>query len=142
MCSSDLKNNHRRETISFEVVDHSSAYHAILGRPALAKFMAVPHYAYLKMKLPGPRGIITISGDYKRSLACASDSAKVAETMVCDEEMRQFNRKASEEKMEIPESAKPASESNFQAARDTKKIYFNDSDKSKFVTVGANLDPK
>ena len=43
-----------RETVSFEVVDHTSAYHAILGRPALAKFMAVPHYAYLKMKLPGP----------------------------------------------------------------------------------------
>ena len=35
------KGNHRRETISFEVVDHASAYHAILGRPALAKFMAV-----------------------------------------------------------------------------------------------------
>ena len=136
------KDNHRRETVSFEVVDHTSAYHAILGRPALAKFMAVPHYAYLKMKLPGPHGIITISGDYKRSIACATNSAKVAETMVCNEEMRQFKRKASEEKLEIPESAKPDSESNFQAARDTKKIYFDENDKSKFVAVGANLDPK
>ena len=34
------KGNHRRETVSFEVVDHASAYHAILGRPALTKFMA------------------------------------------------------------------------------------------------------
>ena len=79
------------------MVDHASAYHAILGRQALAKFMVVPHYAYLKMKLPGPRGIITISGDYKRSIDCASDSAKVAETMVCNEEMKQFKRKAREE---------------------------------------------
>ena len=70
------KGNHRRETISFEVDDHTSAYHTILGRPTLAKFMVVPHYAYLKMKLPGPRGIITISGDYKRSIACASDSGQ------------------------------------------------------------------
>ena len=62
--------------------------------------------------------------------------------MVCNEEMRQFKRKASEEKLEIPESAKADSESNFQAARDTKKIYFDDSDKSKFVVVGASLDPK
>ena len=136
------KGNHRRETVSFEVVDHASAYHAILGRPALAKFMAVPHYAYLKMKLPGPRGIITISGDYKRSIACASDSAKVAETMVCNEEMKQFKRKANEEKQEIPESVKPAGELNFQAARDTKKAYFDESDKSKFVTVGASLGEK
>ena len=91
--------NHRRESVLFEVVDHTSAYHAILRRPALAKFMAVPHYAYLKMKLPGPRGIITISGDYKRSIACASDSAKVAEAMVCNEEMKQFKRKANEEQI-------------------------------------------
>ena len=31
-------------------------YHAILGRPAYAKFMAVPNYTYLKLKLPGPSG--------------------------------------------------------------------------------------
>ena len=37
------KDNHRRESVLFEVVDHTSAYHAILGRQALAKFMAVPH---------------------------------------------------------------------------------------------------
>ena len=42
----------------------------------------------------------------------------------------------------MPESAKPASESNFQAARDTKKIYFDENDKSKFVTVGASLGEK
>jgi hypothetical protein len=56
------KGNSHREPIWFEVVDISSPYHALLGRPALAKFMAVPHYAYLKMNLPGPRGVITVSG--------------------------------------------------------------------------------
>ena len=78
------KDNHRHESIMFEVVDHTSAYHAILGRPALAKFMAGPHYAYLKMKMPGPCGIITISEDYKRSIAYAMDCVKVAKTMVCN----------------------------------------------------------
>jgi hypothetical protein len=56
------KGNFRHEPIWFEVVDLSSPYHALLGRPALAKFMAIPHYAYLKMKLPGPRDVITITG--------------------------------------------------------------------------------
>jgi hypothetical protein len=51
------------------VVNISSPYHALLGRPALAKFMAVPHYAYLKMKLPGPRGVITFSGNFRKSMA-------------------------------------------------------------------------
>jgi hypothetical protein len=54
------KDNFRREPIWFEVVDLNSPYHALLGRPALAKFMEIPHYAYLKMKLPGPHGVITI----------------------------------------------------------------------------------
>jgi hypothetical protein len=31
-------------------------YHAILGRPAYAIFMAVPYYAYLKLKMSGNNG--------------------------------------------------------------------------------------
>jgi hypothetical protein len=55
------KGNSCRGPIWFEVVDISSPYHALLGRSALAKFMVVPHYAYLKMKLLGPKGVITVS---------------------------------------------------------------------------------
>ena len=62
--------------------------------------------------------------------------------MVCNEEMKQFKRKASEEQQGLPESVKADGETSFQAARDTKKIYFDESDKSKFVTVGANLGEK
>ncbi|KAK1698246.1 hypothetical protein QYE76_014943 [Lolium multiflorum] len=72
----------RTEKIEFEVVDLVSPYHALLGRPALAKFMAVPHYGYLKMKLPGPKGVITIAGDYRRSMDCATQSSKTAQTLI------------------------------------------------------------
>jgi hypothetical protein len=84
------KGNSCREPIWFEVVDISSPYHALLGRPALAKFMAVPHYAYLKMKLPGPRGVITVSGSFKKSLAGAKESSQLAEALVVAEEKRQL----------------------------------------------------
>jgi hypothetical protein len=84
------KDNHRREPIWFEVVDLNIPYHALLGRPALAKFMAVPHYAYLKMKLPGPRGVITVTGCYKKSIECARASSKLAEALVIAEEKRQL----------------------------------------------------
>ncbi|KAE8771965.1 hypothetical protein D1007_56102 [Hordeum vulgare] len=62
--------NFRREPIWFEVVNLTSSYQVIFGRPALAKVMAVPHYAYLKLKLSGQRGIITVSGNYKKSSEC------------------------------------------------------------------------
>jgi hypothetical protein len=52
--------NFRKETLTFEVVGFRGAYHAILRRPCYAKFMAVPNYTYLKMKMPGPKGVITV----------------------------------------------------------------------------------
>jgi hypothetical protein len=47
------RENYRTEFIKFEVANFESSYHAILGRPALAKFMVVPHYIYLLLKLSG-----------------------------------------------------------------------------------------
>jgi hypothetical protein len=47
------RENYRTEFIKFEVANFESSYHAILARPALAKFMVVPHYVYLLLKMPG-----------------------------------------------------------------------------------------
>jgi hypothetical protein len=43
--------NFRTETLTFEVVGFSGTYHAILGRPAYAKYMAMPNYTYLKLMI-------------------------------------------------------------------------------------------
>ena len=74
------------------MVDLETPYHALLGRPALAKFMAVPHYAYLKMKMLSTKGILTIVGDYKKSSACAADSSRLAEYLVIAAEKRLLDR--------------------------------------------------
>jgi hypothetical protein len=47
--------NYHTETLAFEVVDFSEPYHIILGRPCYIKFMAIPSYAYLKLKIPRHR---------------------------------------------------------------------------------------
>ena len=52
--------NYRVEHINFYVTDFNTAYHAILGRPALAKFMAIPLYAYLVLKMPSPAGVLAL----------------------------------------------------------------------------------
>src|ERR1044072_8071692 len=64
------RRNVARQTLEFEVLDWPSQYHAILGRPAFAQFMAVPHYAYLKLKMPGSTGVITINGSLIKSDQC------------------------------------------------------------------------
>jgi hypothetical protein len=38
----ESQDNYRTEYVKFEVADFETSYHAILGRPAIAKFMAVP----------------------------------------------------------------------------------------------------
>jgi hypothetical protein len=54
--------NYRTEYIKFEVADFETSYHAILGRPAIAKFMAVPHYTYLVLRMPSPAGVLSCKG--------------------------------------------------------------------------------
>ena len=60
--------NFRREELISDIVPFRSGYHALHGRTAFAKFNAVPHYAYLKLKMPGPRGVIMVNGNTERSL--------------------------------------------------------------------------
>ncbi|XP_073359921.1 uncharacterized protein [Aegilops tauschii subsp. strangulata] len=123
----------RREPIWFEVVDLSSTYHALLGQPVIAKFIAVPHYAYMKMKLPGPKGLITVTGDYRKSLDCAQDGAKLAESLVVAEERCQLDwiitlaQEASAAKIPAEE---PADEAAFKPSKETKKVRLNPEDPS------------
>ena len=55
--------NYMSEEVTFQVVLFSSGYHAILGREAFTIFQAIPHYGYMKLKMPGPSGTITLAGD-------------------------------------------------------------------------------
>jgi hypothetical protein len=74
------RENYRTEFIKFEVVNFESSYHAILGRPALAKFMAVPHYIYLLIKMPRLSGVLTLRGDLKKSYDCNQEAIQYALT--------------------------------------------------------------
>jgi hypothetical protein len=52
------KENFRTKYLTFEGADFRSSYHAIIGRPMLAMFMAIQHNTYLIIKMPAPNGII------------------------------------------------------------------------------------
>ena len=70
--------NFRSEKLTFDIAPFRSGYQALLGRTAFARFNAVPHYASLKLKMPGPRGIITVSGNIERSLRAEERVAALA----------------------------------------------------------------
>ena len=66
--SLQITENYHTEELIFDIVPFCSNYHALLGGTAFARFNAVPHYAYRKLKKPGPRGVITVNGKAELSL--------------------------------------------------------------------------
>nr|AAP53711.1 retrotransposon protein, putative, Ty3-gypsy subclass [Oryza sativa Japonica Group] len=132
------RENFRTENICFEVADFETEYHAILGRPALAKFMAVPHYTYMMMKMPGPREVISLRSDIKQAVTCDKESCEMAQTReitLAREEIRLAATMASEG--EVPATKMPKSG---ESDAKTKKVPLDPSDPNKTAVIGAELD--
>ena len=70
--------NFRSENLTFHIAPFQSGYQALLGREAFARFNAIPHYVSLTLKMPGPRGIITVSGNIERSLRAEESATALA----------------------------------------------------------------
>jgi hypothetical protein len=122
------------------VVDLNSPYHALLGRPALAEFMAIPHYAYLKMKLPSPREVITITRCYKKSMECTKASSKLAEALVIAEEKRQLLQRVAQTQPGRPTLSQLAP--NLKPAGDAKKIPSKVNKTAKAIVLGVDPSTK
>jgi hypothetical protein len=141
----DTRENYRTEFIKFEVANFESSYHAILGHPALAKFMAVPHYVYLLLKMPGLSGVLTLRGDLKKSYDCNKEAVQYASTSRVPHalgEVLAAAQQLSQSGLEIP--SRKASKSSIQLTDDValKTIQLQEGDSSKTAIIGAVLDEK
>ena len=126
-------------------MDLEIPYHTLLGRPTLAKFMAVPHYAYLKMKMPSSKGIITTAGDYKKPSECAAASSRLAESLVIAEEKKMLDRvvsMAGKQPALSPDPKECEAQGSFQLDKETKKIPLDPEHPERHAVIGANLDNK
>jgi hypothetical protein len=72
--------NYRTEFLRFEVASFNCGYNAIIGRPGLAKFMAILHYSYMILKMSGPQRIITMCADFQSVVECFRGSIQAALT--------------------------------------------------------------
>jgi hypothetical protein len=57
------EDNFLTENVQFEVAEVNLPFNAIIGRPALYRFMAIAHYGYLVLKMPSSAGVLTIQSD-------------------------------------------------------------------------------
>ena len=70
--------NFRSENLTFHIAPFQSGYQALLRHEAFAHFNAIPHYASLMLKMPGPHGIITVNGNIERSLRAEESAVALA----------------------------------------------------------------
>jgi hypothetical protein len=70
--------NYRTEFLRFEVARFDCGYNAIIGSPGLAKFIAIPHYSYMILKMPGPQGIITVRNEIQGTTECFRGAIQAA----------------------------------------------------------------
>ena len=92
--------NFRKEVLTFKVVGFRGAYHAILGRSCYAMFMTVPNYTYLKMKMPGPKGVITVGPSFEHAYECDIECVERAEAQADDEALAATLDKMASEAMD------------------------------------------
>jgi hypothetical protein len=125
VCFGDSGNFHR-EKLEFEVMDWPSQYHAILGRPAFANFMAVPHYAYLALKIPGPKGVITVQGSFEVSNTCDKEFNRMAQTFGMTAEYARL--KDETDHNVLPDVGRSLPDQAFDATQHSKKVQVHPTD--------------
>jgi hypothetical protein len=134
----ETPSNFQKETLTFEVVGFRGTYHAMLGRPCYAKFMVVPNYTYLKLKMSGPNGVITVGSTYRHAYECDVECVEYAEALAEFEALIADLECLSRE---VPDAKRHTG--NFEPAEAVKSVPLDPSnDASKQVRIGSELDPK
>jgi hypothetical protein len=130
------------ENILFEVIDLDSPYHALLGRPELARFMASTHTAYLKMKMPAPNGPLTVVGNYKVTLETASAGSNLAESLVIAKEKRRMKiavALAQSSQLNLAAMSGQLGALAFKTTKETKDIMLDPAYPERTVPISAGL---
>jgi hypothetical protein len=133
-----IPSNFRKETLTFEVVGFRGTYHAVLGRPCYARFMVIPNYTYLKLKMLGPNRVITVGTTYRHAYECDVECVEYAEALAESEALIADLECLSKE---VPDAKRHAG--NFEPVEAVKSVPLDPSnDASKQVQIDSELDPK
>ena len=124
------------EVLTFKVVDFLGSYHAILGRPCYAKFMAIPSYTYLKLKMPGPNGVITVSSAFSHAFTCNREHFEFATAVINSSELPWLKESSTPA---IPDCNQPTSSMAFRPLEETKAVGIDPTDPTKTVRIRTQL---
>jgi len=132
----------RTEFVNFVVADFDGTYYAVLGRPSLTKFMAVPHCSYLVLKMPTEKGILTVRGNVYTTYTCEEESFKIIEAIDLSIRMAETVSQAAQvpsDQLKLPEQQTPRKSAK---SKEHKEVQLVDDDPERTAVIGGNLDAK
>ena len=97
--------------------------------------MAVPNYTYLKLKIPGPSGVIIVGTSFQRAYECEVECCGHAIAIVASRELTAIKKEVTEEASDTKKSI-----GSFEPAEGSKEVLIDRrSTKGKTVHVGTTL---
>jgi hypothetical protein len=104
----------------------------------LDRFMAVPNYTYLKLKMSGPNGVITVGPSYEHAYECDVECVEHREAIL---ESTTLAADLDGLANEIPNPKRHAG--SFEPVKDVKLMPLDPTNpKGKVLSISATLDPK
>ncbi|XP_066341165.1 uncharacterized protein [Miscanthus floridulus] len=102
------------------------------------KFMAIPNYAYLKLKIPGPGGVITVGTSFQRTYECEVECCGHVTAIIASGELATIKKEVTEEAPDTKKSTR-----SFNPIEGSKEVLIDPgSTKGKMVRVGTMLSSK
>jgi hypothetical protein len=101
--------------------------------------MAVPHYAYLALKIPGPKGVITVKGSFEVLDTCDKEFNRMAQTFGMTAEYARL--KGETDHNVLPNVGRSLPDQAFDATQDSKKVWVHPMDLAKTTPIAVNMDP-
>ena len=100
--------------------------------------MPVPNYTYLKLKMLGPCGVITIGTSFQRAYECEVECREHAAAIVASKELVAIREEV------VEEAPKPKrSTGSFEPIEGAKEVLIDpSSSKGKVVRIGTTLSSK
>ena len=128
--------NFHSEMLTFEVVDFLGSYHAILGWPCYAKFMAIPNYTNLKLKISGPNDVITVGSTFLHAYTCDREHYELTTAVINSTELSELGNSVT---LAVPDCNGQTSSSTFHLTEETKAVEIDPSNPTKMVQIGTKL---
>ena len=97
--------------------------------------MAVPNYTYLKLKMSGPRGVITVGTSFQCAYKCEVECCGHAAAVVASRELAAFREEAAEKTPNMKKSTR-----SFESIKGSKEVLIDpSSSEGKMVHIGTAL---